>query len=501
MLNLRLTPEVHVRRLIPTSSRRLRVAALMSVLLITALPGIATAATLQLTGEFLYYTNSGGISPEPPLSINVGTVEVVQLECPTEGNGSFEYTATGNANGPFPGTFSVHGSGTIVDHAVTGMSGTFEIRDMVGTLVATGQMDLIPGHERNGGTCSQGYLDYYDEAGNVIGQYPHLHLQARGAVQYSAEVTANGTTSSETGYAIWGFYCDDVDGAATCDTSESSTVYFYGESLPRQAEGENGTASTGTEATETDPIATTILNPAGGYVSLTETAVQPDPDGSWVYLGREVYIYTDYPATVEQPIVLTFVIDASLLVGLDPQTVTVMRDGVPVEDCSGPDGHAVPDPCVDSRTVDGNGDLTLVVLTSQASLWSVVSPVTVPSYVFQGFQAPVDNPGADNVRNVVKAGQAVPLHWRIVNDDGTPVLDATSATVTVSSFACGLSETADNLEEVATGESGLRNLGDGYYALNWATPKSYADSCKELTLAVFIGDDAVSATALFEFRR
>jgi hypothetical protein len=81
---------------------------------------------------------------------------------------------------------------------------------------------------------------------------------------------------------------------------------------------------------------------------------------------------------------------------------------------------------------------------------------------------------------------------------GAPVTDLSSVTVTVTSLACALGTSPDEIEEYVTGNSGLRNLGDGYYHFNWATPRAYANSCKTLTLK--LGDGAVH-TALFKFKK
>ena len=55
----------------------------------------------------------------------------------------------------------------------------------------------------------------------------------------------------------------------------------------------------------------------------------------------------------------------------------------------------------------------------------------------------------------------------------------------------------DLVEETTAGGSGLQNLGDGYYQLNWKTPASYANSCK--TVRLNLGEGIVH-TALFKFR-
>ena len=114
---------------------------------------------------------------------------------------------------------------------------------------------------------------------------------------------------------------------------------------------------------------------------------------------------------------------------------------------------------------------------------------------FTGFAAPVDNA----IVNVAKAGQTVPLKFHVSDANG-PVTDlsADSVSVSVVGAACDLGDTSDQVEEYAAGESGLQNLGDGNYQFNWKTPKSYASSCK--TLSVDVGDD-VDHTAEFRFTK
>ena len=111
-------------------------------------------------------------------------------------------------------------------------------------------------------------------------------------------------------------------------------------------------------------------------------------------------------------------------------------------------------------------------------------------YGFAGLFAPIDRP---NTMNVSKAGQAIPLKWRLTDAQGNPVLDLATATVTVSQLSCALGSAADLIEEVAAGSSGLQNLGDGYYQINWKTPSSYAGSCKSLNLNL---GEGVARTAL-----
>jgi hypothetical protein len=114
------------------------------------------------------------------------------------------------------------------------------------------------------------------------------------------------------------------------------------------------------------------------------------------------------------------------------------------------------------------------------------------SYVAAGFFAPVES----DVLNVAKAGQTVPLKFHLTMA-GQPVVDLTGVTVKVAGLSCAAGATPDQLEEYATGDKGLMNLGGGSYQFNWATPKSYAGSCKTLTLSAY---DA-QVTAEFQFRK
>ncbi len=122
-------------------------------------------------------------------------------------------------------------------------------------------------------------------------------------------------------------------------------------------------------------------------------------------------------------------------------------------------------------------------------------------YNFDGLYAPVDRP---NTLNVSKAGQAVPLKWRLTDYFGTGVSDLTAVSVSVAGLNCSLGTTVDTLEEYASGSSGLQNQGDGYYQFNWKTPTSYASSCKSLSIKMGIAASNApvhSNLANFQFKK
>jgi CSLREA domain-containing protein len=116
-------------------------------------------------------------------------------------------------------------------------------------------------------------------------------------------------------------------------------------------------------------------------------------------------------------------------------------------------------------------------------------------WVVTGFFSPVNDAPT---LNTAKAGQSIPLKWHLEDVFGNPITDLDTATVSVTSLACTAGTTTDAIEEYAKGASGLQNMGDGYYQFNWATPKSYAGTCKTLHLDL---SDGITQTALFQFTK
>ena len=103
----------------------------------------------------------------------------------------------------------------------------------------------------------------------------------------------------------------------------------------------------------------------------------------------------------------------------------------------------------------------------------------VASYGLVGFEPPVNNDAV----NVAKAGRAIPLKWGLYDLGGNPITDLAAVHVTSVSLSCySLTEGQDAVEEYATGASGLQNLGEGGYQLNWATTKAFAGTCRRLRL-------------------
>ena len=112
----------------------------------------------------------------------------------------------------------------------------------------------------------------------------------------------------------------------------------------------------------------------------------------------------------------------------------------------------------------------------------------------EGFSAPIDNLPTVNS---AKAGQTIPVKWRITTYQGVGVAaPASFVSVTSSSTTCSLSSPFDAVEEYA-GNSGLQYKGDGWWQFNWTTPKTYAGLCRDMQLNLA---DGTHRAARFTFK-
>ena len=149
----------------------------------------------------------------------------------------------------------------------------------------------------------------------------------------------------------------DQDGLGDpCDILTSATV------------PNGGTVTTGEGSTPVDPVQASVTTPNGGLVSIQQQPPSGSPGPGFAFVGYELVVEAP-DASVAEPLSLSFLTDAGLLpVPEDPDSVEVYRDGTAILACTGAP-QAVPDPCVSSRAIDGDGDLTLTILSSHASVW------------------------------------------------------------------------------------------------------------------------------------
>ncbi len=176
----------------------------------------------------------------------------------------------------------------------------------------------------------------------------------------------------------------DGDGcSAVCgDTSTPENL-----ADPELTAGETLTSDTEADgATPEDPVETSITLFAGtAAVAGTAAATIAEISGAgpsvpgYAIFGQQVQINftcTGTCATPTAPLTLSFRIDASRIPsGVDENNFAVLRDGVVIGPCTGSPGVASPDPCVDDRTLFGDGDIGATILTSLASEWSFAKSV------------------------------------------------------------------------------------------------------------------------------
>lgn len=132
------------------------------------------------------------------------------------------------------------------------------------------------------------------------------------------------------------------------------------------------TLSTGTEATLTDPTATSVTVPVAGTVSIAEGAVTQTAPSGRQFFGQEIDITAPLALTILDPIKMVFRFDASVLpTSATASEIRMFRNGMELSSCTGAAGTASPDPCTSSITINATtGDLEIVALTSAASRWN-----------------------------------------------------------------------------------------------------------------------------------
>lgn len=111
-----------------------------------------------------------------------------------------------------------------------------------------------------------------------------------------------------------------------------------------------------------------------------------------------------------------------------------------------------------------------------------------------GFTAPVDR--APTV-NKAKVGRTVPLKWRVTDANNIGYAGLTNSQVSVrldGNSTCTNSAATDEVEMYSTTTSGLQNLGDGYYQIDWKTPST--TGCRTVTVVMPGGN---GPTAVFSF--
>jgi hypothetical protein len=245
-----------------------------------------------------------------------------------------------------------------------------------------------------------------------------------------------------------------------------------------------------------DLLQLSLTSPSGGEVEATITPLDDTQVPGFSLLGQQIVLSAPEESD-ENPLVLVFGLGAQLFAdGENPLLVEVFRNGVLVEDCTGDDGTADPDPCIASRVSDDAGGVVVTVLTSQASTWHFGLPETIPEFAFGGFLGPI---AAEATLNDVKGGSSVPVSFSLGGDHGLEVVD--DGYPLSRPIACHDDDSVagPDLPTETPRKAGLTYDSDvDVYTYVWKTPRTvWSGTCRQLVVRF---TDGTEATATFRFR-
>ncbi|HYC34018.1 MAG TPA: PxKF domain-containing protein [Gemmatimonadales bacterium] len=168
-------------------------------------------------------------------------------------------------------------------------------------------------------------------------------------------------------------------------------------------------------------------------------------------------------------------------------------------DCGGGWGSPAPVGSPFSRTcsLGSVGPRTIRVrVTDDDGAAAVLTHALVVTYGVEGFFEPL---ASAHEPTPWRAGQAIPLKWRVTDYEGRPVLGLPPVNVRSAGSACNGAAAGAVRAESAAGASEMKELGDGRYGFVWKTPASYAGTCRAVWLE-FVPGYATGAMAVIEFK-
>jgi hypothetical protein len=214
-----------------------RIALLCSTLALLVVPAAAQAQAVSLTGETLTSLPGAGGGGVPVTDIQGTCTRTVVLtgDAPGSESSSFEYSVSGVAAGPYPGTFTETGSFTLgpIDEEfipgqfrgnITDFEAEYTITSELGTIQGTKSLD--PGRTSLGACFNYGTAPFNrpeDFAGQTIAH-----------TLYEATITLpDGSQYTDTGQSTASFnYCNDQIGCGTSSSNQFSETYLSQNLVP-----------------------------------------------------------------------------------------------------------------------------------------------------------------------------------------------------------------------------------------------------------------------------
>jgi len=264
-------------------------------------------------------------------------------------------------------------------------------------------------------------------------------------------------------------------------------------------EGNNPTCTifplAGGDAVIFDVACAMVTNQSQGELCPTTSGFNPSQPTTTFHSGEDIINIVTFPGTIPA--------------GIAPQFLTAgegTNDWVPI-------GVGF---SADITKGGGTNNYQSQMVLADFPLVGGTSPFAIPPYQFIGFNPPVTNQG-NNVLNVAKAGQTIPLKWQLnyptcpatnpncTGFNGGPVTNSAldpAGYVSIlaaqgCSFAPGTTPPAETIPVDTETKTGLINDGNGSYHFNWMTLKSLAGQC--VTVTVDVGD-GVAHNADFQFK-
>ncbi|HXQ24747.1 MAG TPA: hypothetical protein VN812_23925, partial [Candidatus Acidoferrales bacterium] len=239
---------------------------------------------------------------------------------------------------------------------------------------ATGQCSNPPAPSGSacddGNACTQ--TDQCDGNGTCVGSNPVVCTALDQCHIAGTCDPSTGTCSNPT--AADGAVCDAGNACAPRQSDACLSGGCIAAVCVSESAGPGEMVMTGTTTTATQPVQSAVTVPNGGMVSITQGVPSTTPPTGFSVVGEQVMI-TAPTATAGNPLILTFVIDASQIPSTGVGSIQVYKNGNPVQACTNnAQLVAAPDPCVSSQKTLANGDGEITVLTSEASLWTFAVP-------------------------------------------------------------------------------------------------------------------------------